>query len=148
ARMGAHFLDMIQGLPTLKLFGQSQAQAAGIEQVSERYGRSTMDVLRVAYQSSLVVDLAATMGVALVAIEIGTRLLLRSLPFERSVFLLLLAPELFLPLRQLALARHARLSGQSAARRIFTFLESPAAPAARAPPAAAPSPAPVESRVQ
>jgi ATP-binding cassette subfamily C protein CydD len=137
ARMGAHFLDMIQGLPTLKLFGQSKAQAAGIEQVSERYGRSTMDVLRVAFQSSLVLDLAATMGVALVAIEIGTRLLLRSLPFERAVFLLLLAPEFFLPLRQLALARHARLSGQAAARRIFALLDSPSPPAAPAPDRAA-----------
>jgi ATP-binding cassette subfamily C protein CydD len=124
ARMGAHFLDMIQGLPTLKLFGQSEPQVAGIEQVSERYGRSTMDVLRVAFQSSLVLDLAATMGVALVAVEIGSRLLLRSLPFEKAVFLLLLAPEFFLPLRQLALARHARMSGQAAARRIFDVLDS------------------------
>jgi thiol reductant ABC exporter CydD subunit len=149
ARMGAHFLDMIQGLPTLKLFGQSQAQAAGIEEVSERYGRSTMDVLRVAFQSSLVLDLAATMGVALVAIEIGTRLLLRTLPFERAVFLLLLAPEFFLPLRQLALARHARLAGQSAGRRIFAILDSPPARSAatlRAP--AAPGPGPVEIRVE
>jgi ATP-binding cassette, subfamily C, bacterial CydD len=126
AQMSAHFLDMLQGLPTLKLFGQSQAQAAGIEQIGERYGRSTMDVLRVAFQSSLVLDLAATMGVALVAIEVGTRLLLRSLPFERAIFLLLLAPEFFLPLRLLGLARHARLAGRSAAERIFGFLDSPA----------------------
>jgi ATP-binding cassette subfamily C protein CydD len=125
ARMSAHFLDMLQGLPTLKLFGQSEAQAAGIQQIGERYGRSTMDVLRVAFQSSLVLDLAATMGVALVAIEVGTRLLLRSLPFERAVFLLLLAPEFFLPLRLLGLARHARLAGKSAAERIFGFLDSP-----------------------
>jgi ATP-binding cassette subfamily C protein CydD len=125
ARMSAHFLDMLQGLPTLKLFGQSRAQAAGIEQIGERYGRSTMDVLRVAFQSSLVLDLAATMGVALVAIEVGTRLLLRSLPFERAVFLLLLAPEFFLPLRALGLARHARLAGRSAAQRIFGFLDTP-----------------------
>jgi thiol reductant ABC exporter CydD subunit len=150
ARMGAHFLDMIQGLPTLKLFGQSQAQAAGIEEVSERYGRSTMDVLRVAFQSSLVLDLAATMGVALVAIEIGTRLLLRSIPFELAIFLLLLAPEFFLPLRLLALARHSRLSGQSAARRIFAFLDSPAAPSpdGHSAAASAPPPRPVEIRVE
>jgi ATP-binding cassette subfamily C protein CydD len=147
ARMGAHFLDMIQGLPTLKLFGQSQPQAAGIEEVSDRYGRSTMDVLRVAFQSSLVLDLAATMGVALVAIEIGSRLLLRSLPFERAVFLLLLAPEFFLPLRQLALARHARLSGQSATRRIFAILDSGGADGT-APAAAAPAPGPVEIRLE
>ncbi|MBJ7597491.1 thiol reductant ABC exporter subunit CydD [Candidatus Nephthysia bennettiae] len=150
ARMGAHFLDMIQGLPTLKLFGQSQAQAAGIEEVSERYGRSTMDVLRVAFQSSLVLDLAATMGVALVAIEIGTRLLLRSIPFELAIFLLLLAPEFFLPLRLLALARHARLSGQAAARRIFAFLDSPAAPSPDRHPATAPTARqrPVEIRME
>jgi ABC-type multidrug transport system fused ATPase/permease subunit len=142
---------MIQGLPTLKLFGQSQPQAAGIEEVSDRYGRSTMDVLRVAFQSSLVLDLAATMGVALVAIEIGSRLLLRSLPFERAVFLLLLAPEFFLPLRQLALARHARLSGQSAARRIFAILDSPVAHSAvsrSAAPAAVPAGGPVEIRLE
>jgi thiol reductant ABC exporter CydD subunit len=118
-RMSAHFLDVLQGLPTLKLFGQSRAQVEGIERVSSRYARSSMDVLRVAFQSSLVLDLAATMGVALVAVEVGTRLLARSLPFERAVFLLLLTPELFMPLRQLALARHARLSGAAAARRIL-----------------------------
>jgi ATP-binding cassette, subfamily C, bacterial CydD len=123
-RMSAHFLDVLQGLPTLKLFGQSRAQLAGIEEVSRSYGRSSMDVLRVAFQSSLVLDLAATMGVALVAIEVGTRLLLRSLPFERAVFLLLLTPELFLPLRQLAAARHARLAGVSAARRVFAVLDA------------------------
>jgi ATP-binding cassette, subfamily C, bacterial CydD len=146
-RMSAHFLDMLQGLPTLKLFGQSRAQLAGIEEVSRSYGRSSMDVLRVAFQSSLVLDLAATMGVALVAIEVGTRLLLRSLPFERAVFLLLLTPELFLPLRQLAGARHARLSGVSAARRIFALLDaSPVAP--RAAPAVAGAPARFDIRLE
>jgi thiol reductant ABC exporter CydD subunit len=146
ARMSAHFLDMLQGLPTLKVFGQSRAQAAGIEQISKRYGRSTMDVLRVAFQSSLVLDLAATMGVALVAIEIGTRLLLRSMPFERAVLVLLLAPEFFMPLRLLGLARHARLSGRSAAERIFAFLDSPVRTAGGE---GAPSPeAPLEIRVQ
>jgi thiol reductant ABC exporter CydD subunit len=137
-RMSAHFLDMLQGLPTLKLFGQSGAQAGGIERVSRRYARSSMDVLRVAFQSSLVLDLAATMGVALVAVEVGTRLLLHALPFERALFLLLLTPELFLPLRQLALARHARLSGAAAAERIFAVLDAPVA----AQPAASPAPAP------
>ena len=127
ARMGAHFLDMLQGLATLKLFGQSQAQAAGIEQASRRYGRSTMDVLRVAFQSSLVLDLASTMGVALVAVEIGSRLLLRALPFELALFVLLLAPEFFAPLRLLAPARHSLLAGRSAARRIFELLDSPGA---------------------
>lgn len=136
-RMSAHFLDVLQGLPTLKLFGQSRAQLAGIEEVSRSYGRSSMDVLRVAFQSSLVLDLAATMGVALVAIEVGTRLLLRSLPFERALFLLLLTPELFLPLRQLAAARHARLAGAAAARRIFALLD--AAPRAPLPPALPPA---------
>lgn len=135
-RMSAHFLDVLQGLPTLKLFGQSGAQLAGIEEVSRSYGRSSMDVLRVAFQSSLVLDLAATMGVALVAVEVGTRLLLRSLPFERALFVLLLTPELFLPLRQLAGARHARLAGASAARRVFALLD--AAPRRSPPPRAAP----------
>ncbi|MDQ6914627.1 MAG: thiol reductant ABC exporter subunit CydD [Actinomycetota bacterium] len=128
-RMSAHFLDMIQGLPTLKMFGQSGAQVEGISRVAARYGRSTMDVLRVAFQSSLVLDLSATMGVALVAIEIGTRLLLRTLDFERALFLLLLAPEFFLPLRQLAAARHARLAATAAGERIFELLAAPVPPA-------------------
>jgi ATP-binding cassette, subfamily C, bacterial CydD len=145
-RMSAHFLDMLQGLPTLKLFGQSRAQLAGIEEVSRSYGRSSMDVLRVAFQSSLVLDLAATMGVALVAIEVGTRLLLRSLPFETAVFLLLLTPELFLPLRQLAAARHARLQGASAAGRVFALLDA-APPARPAPGARAASPPRLEIRL-
>jgi ATP-binding cassette, subfamily C, bacterial CydD len=146
-RMSAHFLDMLQGLPTLKLFGQSRAQLAGIEEVSRSYGRSSMDVLRVAFQSSLVLDLAATMGVALVAIEVGTRLLLRSLPFERAVFLLLLTPELFLPLRQLAVARHARLQGASAARRVFALLDAPP-PARPAPGPGAAAPPRFEIRLE
>jgi thiol reductant ABC exporter CydD subunit len=146
ARMSAHFLDMLQGLPTLKLFGQSRAQVAGIEEVSRSYGRSTMDVLAVAFQSTLVLDLAATMGLALVAIEVGSRLLLRWLPFDRALFVLLLAPEFFLPLRLLALARHARLSGSSAAARIFALLDEPALPR-RTPAPRAPHPPRLEIRL-
>lgn len=146
-RMSAHFLDMLQGLPTLKLFGQSSAQAGSIEQVSRRYARSSMDVLRVAFQSSLVLDLAATMGVALVAVEVGTRLLFRAMPFQRAMFLLLLTPELFLPLRQLALARHARLSGASAAGRAFAILDSSPPARPRATPVH-PAPARVDIRVE
>jgi ATP-binding cassette subfamily C protein CydD len=141
ARLGAHFLDVLQGLATLKLFGQSRDQGRAIARMAERYGTSTMDVLRVAFQATLVMDLAATMGVALVATEVGGRLLLRGLPFDRALFVLLLAPEFFLPIRQFAAARHARLAAAAAAERLLAVIDAPG-PARQPGPRASAAPPP------
>jgi thiol reductant ABC exporter CydD subunit len=126
AWLGAHFLDVIRGLPTLKLFGRSGEQAETIEAVGVRFGATTMDVLRTAFQASLVLEWGAVGATALVAIEASVRLMSGSLPFERALAALLLAPELFLPLRRCSAEYHAGQAGRAAAARIYDLLDTPA----------------------
>ena len=123
--MSAHFLDMLQGLPTLKMFGRSQEQAATVETISRHYGNSTMDVLRTAFQTSLVLEWGATAATALVAIEVSMRLMAGLLPFEIALIVLLLTPEFFMPLRQLSMKYHAGTAGKAAAERIYAILDTP-----------------------
>ncbi|MEW5867991.1 MAG: thiol reductant ABC exporter subunit CydD [Chloroflexota bacterium] len=123
-RMSAYFLDVLQGLETLKMLGRSRAQGQVIEQVSERFRQVTMGVLRVTFLSALVLEMVATLSTAVVAVKIGLRLLYGWLSFEQAFFVLLLAPEFYLPLRLLGTRFHAGMSGVAAARRIFEVLES------------------------
>ena len=140
-RLSAHFLDSLQGLATLKQFGRSRAQAEAIAESSNRFRDITLGVLRVTFLSALVLELVATISTAVVAVEVGLRLLYGQLAFQQALFLLLLAPEFYIPLRMLGLRFHAGMSGTAAAARIFQILDTPApGPAA---PAAAPMPAPV-----
>ncbi|HEX9616675.1 MAG TPA: thiol reductant ABC exporter subunit CydD [Anaerolineales bacterium] len=132
SRMSAHFLDMLQGLPTLKILGQSRAQIEVIAQVSDRFRQATLGVLRVAFLSALVLELAATLSTAVVAVEAGLRLLYGRLSFEQAFFVLLLAPEFYLPLRMLGTRFHAGMAGAAAAGRIFEILETPLPEAVRA----------------
>ena len=129
SRMGAHFLDVLQGLTTLKLFGRSRAQAEIIGRVSDAYRRATLDVLRVAFLSALVLEMLATISTAIIAVEIGLRLLAGVLEFEEAFFVLILAPEFYLPLRMLGARFHAGAAGVTAAQRIFEVLETPIPPA-------------------
>jgi ATP-binding cassette, subfamily C, bacterial CydD len=131
--LSAHFLDMLQGLPTLKLFGRSREQAANIEEISRRYGQTTMDVLRTAFQTSLVMEWAATAATALVALEVSLRLMAGTLPFDHALAVLLLTPEFFLPLRTMALRYHAGTAGKNAAARIYEILDTPSSPIAARP---------------
>jgi ATP-binding cassette subfamily C protein CydCD len=124
-RMGGHFLDVLQGLTTLKVFGRSQAQGRVIAQVSQAFRRSTLRVLRVTFLSALALELVATLSTAVVAVEVGLRLLHGRLVFEQAFFVLLLAPEFYLPLRQLGSRFHASQAGAAAARRIFAILDQP-----------------------
>lgn len=126
-KMSAYFLDTLQGLTTLKTLGRSQEQGERIEQVSERYRQVTMSVLRVTFLSALALELLSTIGTAIVAVQIGLRLLYGRLDFETAFFLLLLAPEFYLPLRALGLRFHASMAGVAAARRIDALLSAPAA---------------------
>jgi len=126
SQMSAHFLDVLQGLPTLKLFGRSQAQQETVRRVSERFGAITMQVLRIAFLSSLVLEMGATICTAIVAVEIGLRLLYGTMPFAQAFFVLLLAPEFFAPLRALGTQFHASMSSTAGAQRIFDILELPA----------------------
>jgi ATP-binding cassette, subfamily C, bacterial CydD len=137
SRMSAYFLDTLQGLTTLKLLGRSQARAGEIEQVSERYRAVTIEVLRVTFLSAFALELVATISTAVVAVEIGLRLLAGRIAFEQGFFLLLLAPEFYLPIRLLGQRFHAGMSGVSAAVRIFEVLDAPAPlPSANRPAAA------------
>ncbi len=123
--MSANFLDAIQGLTTLKLLGRSQAMIAKIVDISERFRHSTMRVLRVAFLSAFVLEIVATISTAVVAVEIGLRLLYGRIQFEQAFFVLLLAPEFYLPLRLLGTRFHSGMSGVAAAQRIFDILEQP-----------------------
>lgn len=126
SRMSAHFLDVLQGLTTLKLLGRSREQAQTIAMISQQFRGATLRVLRLAFLSALVLEMVATIGTAIVAVEVGLRLLYGHLTFERAFVVLLLAPELYLPLRTLGARFHAGMSGVEAAKRIFEILDTPA----------------------
>ena len=131
ARMGAYFLDVLQGLTTLKLFNASRREAQLIARVSDDYRKSTMSVLRVAFLSALALEFFATVGIAVVAVLIGFRLLHAQMGFEAGFFILLLAPEFYLPLRTLGVHYHARMEAIGAAERIVEVLDAPLPPVAQ-----------------
>jgi len=122
--LSAHFLDSLQGLVTLKQLGRSREHIHSIAEASERFRDATLSVLRITFLSALALELIATISTALVAVEVGLRLLYGHLPYDKALFLLVLAPEFYIPLRMLGLRFHAGMAGQTAARRIFEVLES------------------------
>jgi len=123
SRMSAYFLDVLQGLAELKTLGRSKAQIQVISDVSERFCVTTMGVLRVTFLSALVLEMVSTLSTAVVAVEVGLRLLSGSLAFEQAFFILILAPEFYFPLRMLGTRFHAGISGVEASKRIFEFLK-------------------------
>ena len=124
-RLGGHFLDVVAGLTTLKVFGRAKAQAAAIEAVSERHRVQVLGTLRVAFLSSLVLELLATVSMALIAVAVGLRLMSGHLDFETALLVLVLAPEAYLPLRRLGESYHAGAEGAAAAGRIQEVLDEP-----------------------
>jgi ATP-binding cassette subfamily C protein CydD len=125
SRLSAHFFDVLQGLSTLKALGQARGQARVIADVSEHYRRVTMQVLQMTFLSALALELLTTLSTAIVAVEIGLRLLYARLEFLPAFFILVIAPEFYMPLRQLGLKFHAGMSGATAAKRIFEILDTP-----------------------
>ncbi len=125
ASMAGHLLDLVQGLPDLKIFGRAKHEAELVASVSEEYRQGTMAVLRVAFLSAFTLEFFATVGTAVVAVLIGFRLLAGNLSLVDGLFVLLLAPEFYLPLRNLGLAYHSRMNGLAAAERIMPLLEQP-----------------------
>jgi ATP-binding cassette subfamily C protein CydCD len=123
SRLSAHFLDSLQGLTTLKMFGQSKPHAKNIEKVSEQFRDATMQVLRITFLSALALELLTTISTAVIAVEIGLRLLYARMDFLQALFILVLAPEFYLPLRMLGLRFHAGMDGTAAARRIYEILD-------------------------
>ena len=124
ARLSHHFLDVVAGLPTLRTFGRAKAQAKSVGQVTDAYRRATLGTLRLAFLSALVLELLATFSVALVAVAIGLRLEGGHLALRTGLLVLVLAPEAYLPLRQLAVHYHASADGLAAAAEVFEVLET------------------------
>jgi thiol reductant ABC exporter CydD subunit len=126
-RLSTHFLDVVRGLPTLRAFNRGEAQAARIAEVGERYRNATMGTLRVGFLSGSVLELAATLGVALVAVTVGVRLVDGGLGLQAGLTVLVLAPELYLPLRRLGAEFHAGADGLAVAERMLALLDAPPA---------------------
>ena len=125
SRMSAHFLDAVQGLPTLKLFGRSDTERAQIARVSEGYRERTMKALRFAFLSGTILEFLTAIAIGLIAVTLGVRLLDGGITFESAFLILLLAPEFYRPLRELGVHRHAGMEGKAAAKRLVEILETP-----------------------
>ena len=127
-RMGAHFMDALAGLTTLRLYRAAVREQALLAATGEAYRRETMAVLRIAFLSALVLEFFATVSIAVLAVLIGFRLMWGKLAFEQGLFVLLLAPEFFLPLRALGTQRHRRMEAAAAAEDLLGWLAEPVAP--------------------
>ncbi|MEV6762325.1 thiol reductant ABC exporter subunit CydD [Streptomyces sp. NPDC051105] len=125
SRLSGHFLDVVAGLPTLKVFGRAKAQAESIRRITGEYRQATMRTLRIAFLSSFALELLATLSVALVAVTIGMRLVHGDMDLYIGLVILVLAPEAYLPLRQVGAQFHAAAEGLAAAEEIFAVLETP-----------------------
>ena len=123
--LSGHFLDLISGLPTLKIFGRAKSQAAAIEAIGDRYRSTTMSVLKITFLSSLALELLASLSVALVAVSVGLRLAEGQIVYSAALFILVLAPEAYLPLRLVGQHFHAAAEGLGAADRMLTIIETP-----------------------
>lgn len=135
-RMSSHFLDVIQGLTTLKLFGASRREADEVARISNAYRSSTMQVLRVAFLSSAVLEFFAAIGIAIIAVFVGFRLYglvmplpewLMALPeitYLQGLFILMLAPEFYAPLRNMGVQYHARMAASAAAEQMIRVLDA------------------------
>jgi ATP-binding cassette subfamily C protein CydD len=126
SRMGAHFLDALQGLTTLKIFGRAAEEKERVARVGDEFRRRTLKVLRFAFLSGLVLEFMTAAASALVAVVLGVRLINGAISFEQAFLVLLLAPEFYRPLRELGAHRHAGMEGKAAAERIFKILDTPA----------------------
>ncbi|MGX9886770.1 thiol reductant ABC exporter subunit CydD [Streptomyces sp. NPDC002276] len=124
SRLSGHFLDVVAGLPTLKVFGRAKAQAESIRRITGEYRQATMRTLRIAFVSSFALELLATLSVALVAVTIGMRLVHGDMDLYIGLVVLVLAPEAYLPLRQVGAQYHAAAEGLAAAEEIFAVLET------------------------
>jgi len=134
AQLSGRLLDALQRLTTLRLFDAAEREAAVLARAAGDYRRATMAVLRVAFLSSLALEFFATVGIALVAVLVGFRLLAGEMGLEVGLFALLLAPEFYAPLRRLGADYHARMEAIAAAERIVDVLAAPVPPCGRARP--------------
>lgn len=127
-RLGGQVLDLLAGLATLKALGRERGPGRRVRELGEAYRRTTMQTLRVAFLSGAVLELLATLSVALVAVGVGLRLVFGELDLTTGLIVLVLAPEAFLPLRQVGTHFHASADGVAAARAAFEVLDEPLPP--------------------
>ena len=123
-RLANHFADLIEGLPTLQAFARARAQRRGVELGEEKYRGATMRVLYVSFLSALALELLASLSVAVVAVTVGFRLVYGDVGFETALFVLILVPEAFLPVRQVGVHFHDSADGAAAADAAFTFIDA------------------------
>ena len=129
-RLAHHFLDVVEGMATLRIFGRGTAQASRVRESSEEYRQATMSTLKVSFLSSLVLETLSTLSVALVAVEVGLRLVHGGMALQTGLTIILLAPEVFLPLRQVGAQFHSSAAGLAAGQAARTLLDEPAPPKA------------------
>jgi ATP-binding cassette subfamily C protein CydD len=145
--LGGHFLDMVSGLPTLRAFGRARAQVDVVRRMADAHRVATMRTLRIAFLSALVLELVATVSVALVAVPVGLRLLAGGLTLQTALLVLLLAPEAYLPMRAAGAQFHSSMEGLTALDQALT-LTTPAAPAVTTPAAAGRPHAPTSAKLR
>ena len=116
--LSSHFIDMLQGLNTLKIFGKSNMQESKVFETSENYRKATMEVLKVSFSSALVLELLSTISTAIIAVNLGLRLVYGKISFLRAFFILILTPDFYLAIRNLGLRFHASLNGAIAIEKI------------------------------
>ena len=124
ARLADHFADLVAGLPTLQVFGRAHAQAEGLRRTGEAHRRETLGSLRISFLSALVLELLATLSVALIAVGIGLRVVDGELSLFTGLFVLILAPEVYLPLRQVGVHYHDSADGVAAAELAFGLIDA------------------------
>ncbi len=124
--LSGYFLDLLSGLTTLKVYGREKLQSKKLHDVGEKYRTETMQVLRISFLSSLALELIATLSVALLAVTIGLRLVNGSMPLSTGLLVLVLAPEVYWPIRQVSAYFHAAADGVAAFNQLFAILEKPA----------------------
>jgi thiol reductant ABC exporter CydD subunit len=146
--MSSHFLDVVRGLTTLRAYRRGKAQSEAIARTSEEFRRETMGTLRIAFLSAFALELATTMSIALIAATIGIRLVDGSVALAPSFAVLVLAPELYLPMRGVATQFHASRDGLAAARRVFELIDLEPAVAVPAAPLPPPDPSTVPLRFE
>ena len=122
SQLSTFFLDSIRGLKTIILFNQKEKQIERIKKANDDYIKKSMSVLKITFLSAFVLELLSTLSIAVVAVEIGLRLLYFRITFDQAFFILLIAPEFYLPLRNLGLRFHAAMSGVEAYKEIHSII--------------------------
>ena len=123
-RLAGHFADLVAGLPTLQVFGRAKAQAEGLRRTEAAHRRETMGTLRVSFLSALILELLASLSVAIVAVAIGFRVVFHEVDLATAFFVLILAPEVYLPIRQVGVHYHDAADGMAAAESAFSIIEA------------------------